>query len=496
MKTLLGIYLGSAVLAVIFTPAVIFAGRRFGVVDKPSARKVHLKPIARIGGTAFVMAMMVSLILAIVLSASVRNAFVGIREQALTLLIASVCIFLVGLVDDIRGLSSKIKFLALSGASLAICASGARISSVSIGDWFTLEMGWMGWPVTVLWIVGVTVGINFIDGLDGLAAGISAIVCGVICVVGLHFGQFMTAVFMLALLGGLSGFLLFNFNPARIFMGDCGSMFLGFTLGAGTIMCASKTSSITAYALPAVALGVPIIDSMCTMIRRGIIERRSIFNAERGHIHHRLLDLGLHQRHVVIVLYAVTLAATALGSFMLVTDGAGDIVVSLCIFVLLAMLFRVTGSVQLHQIITAIRYNWAIKEETKKYKNHFEDMQLEARVVSSFDEWWRTVCMTAEKMGFIGLRLCLTNRDGSKRTLRWVGKQEDVEAEDLVKMTVPIRDRRKGPPLRLENEIYANGSLESAGRRVTLFVRLIEEYSIANLPGKGRRKPVSKFATV
>ena len=138
-----------------------------------------------------------------------------------------------------------------------------------------------------------------------LQQGISAIACGVIAILAIHGGQAVMAVLMLALLGSLCGFLVFNFNPAKIFMGDCGSLFLGFTIAFSGVMCASKSSALVGLALPILALGIPIFDTLFSMLRR-FLERRSLFSPDRSHFHHRLLALGLKQRHVVVVSYAVT----------------------------------------------------------------------------------------------------------------------------------------------------------------------------------------------
>ena len=486
MKTYLFAYLGSAFLALVTTPLVIRLARRLKATDHPSVRKVHKKPVPRIGGVAIFLSMMCLTIGVLFLSNVIGDTFRDIPPGVIALLCAATFVFLVGLIDDIRGLSGKIKLLSLIIASLVICASGSRIDSLSIGTILTLKFPLLSWPLTVLWIAGITVGINFIDGLDGLAAGISAIACGVIAFLAVHFGQPFIAVLMVALLGCLTGFLFFNFNPAKIFMGDCGSMFLGFTIGTSTVMCTSKSSSIVVLALPAIALGIPIIDSACTMIRRGILERRSIFKAERGHIHHRLLDLGLHHRHVVIILYVVTLTATALGSFMLITPDVAAFIVFFCVFVLLLLLFRIIGSVQLHQIVGAIRRDWVIRKESKRYKDCFEDMQLQFRVAISADDWWHAVCTAAQRMNCVWLSLKFTNEDGIICTSVWRRPNFEPDFSRTVITTIPVPQRQSNRPLELEIAIPADSSLESAGHRVALLSRLIDEHHIVDLPRNGK----------
>jgi UDP-GlcNAc:undecaprenyl-phosphate GlcNAc-1-phosphate transferase len=287
---------------------------------------------------------------------------------------------------------------------------------------------------------------------------------------------------MLALLGSLTGFLFFNFDPAKVFMGDSGSLFLGFTIASSSVLCATKIETVAGLALPILALGLPILDTLFSMLRR-FLERRSLFAPDRGHFHHRLLDLGLHQRQAVITAYLVTLGATGLGMFMLYTRNAQTFIVFIGILVLLLLLFRVVGSVQLHKAISDLKQKHAISDQTKRERESFEILQLHFRQARTFDQWWQAICFAADKMGFVRGLLPIVNRDGSKRTLTWENKELTVEAGDLVNMVLPVRDRRARSNLSLEVRIQTNGSLESAGHRIALFGRLLEQYSIANLVG-------------
>jgi UDP-GlcNAc:undecaprenyl-phosphate GlcNAc-1-phosphate transferase len=235
-------------------------------------------------------------------------------------------------------------------------------------------------------------------------------------------------------------------------------------------------------ALPILALGLPILDTLFSMLRR-FLERRSLFAPDRGHFHHRLLDLGLHQRQAVITAYLVTLGATGLGMFMLYTRNAQTFIVFIGILVLLLLLFRVVGSVQLHKAISDLKQKHAISDQTKRERESFETLQLHFRQARTFDQWWQAICFAADKMGFVRGLLPIVNRDGSKRTLTWENKELTVEAGDLVNMVLPVRDRRARSNLSLEVRIQTNGSLESAGHRIALFGRLLEQYSIANLVG-------------
>jgi len=482
MKTYLCVYFGSTVLALITTPIVICVARRLNIIDNPDMRKVHSKPVPRIGGVAIFVSMMGLIIPVLFLRNAIGDSFRLIQSKIVALFLAAGFVFLVGLVDDVKGLRVRAKFLAQLLAALIVCYAGIRIDFITLTESLVVNFGWLSWPITIFWIVGISNAINFIDGLDGLAAGICTATCGVIAILGLYFGSPVMTIMMLSLMGALSGFLFFNFNPAKIFMGDCGSLFLGFIIASSSVLCAAKAETLVGLALPALTLGIPIFDTLLSMLRR-FLERRSVFAPDRSHFHHRLLAAGFRQRHAVIVAYALTLLAAGLGMFMMVTRNGQTIIIFVCILFLLALTFRVVGSVQLGEVIASLKRKHSISNEKKQEIEDFEKIELHFRHAKIFDEWWRAVCFAADEMDFASGFLPLENRDGTKRNLVWEKGNADMAADELVKMTLPVHDRRAGPALNLEVQVHANGSLESAGRRLTLFSRLVEEYSVANLAG-------------
>lgn len=484
MKTYIFVYLISVFLALVITPIVIWFARKLNVADIPGARKVHAKPISHIGGIAIVLSMVCPTIAVLFLSNTIGDAFRDILPKLTVLLCASGFMFITGLIDDIKpqGIRARIKFLVQMTAAMAVCVVGIRIKSIVFADWLTLNLGWFSWPITLLWIVGITNAVNLSDGLDGLAAGISAIACGVIAVFSVYSGQVVMAVLMLALLGSLTGFLFFNFNPAKIFMGDCGSMFLGFTIASSSVLCSTKSPVLVGLALPVLALGIPIFDTLFSMLRR-YLERRSMFAPDRRHFHHRLIDMGLKQRHVVITIYIVTLLAAGLGMFMMVTRNINSLVVFFCILLLLILVFRVAGSVRLKETITGLQRKYMINHQMQNEIRNFEDVELHFRRVKTINQWWQAISTAAERMGFLSVSLPLTNRDGSTHTLTWLQNNQDTNSDDVLRVSVPVRDRRRsGPKLNLKIEVCSKGSLESAGRKVALFTRLMEEHDIVSLP--------------
>jgi UDP-GlcNAc:undecaprenyl-phosphate GlcNAc-1-phosphate transferase len=481
MRIYLFIYFGSTIISILCTSIIIRFARRAGIFDAPDIRKVHSRPVPRIGGAAIFVSVMSIIIPVFMVEYFCGTVRLPAGSGVVFLLSSASLIFLVGLIDDIRGLRARTKLLAQVTAALVVCSGGIRINSVTIVDSWVVNFGWLSWPVTVFWIVGLTNAVNLTDGLDGLAGGICAAACLVITILSFLFGLPVMTVIMLSMLGGLSGFLLFNFNPAKIFMGDSGSLFLGFTIASASIMCATKTGTIVGLAMPVLALGIPVFDTFFSMVRR-FLERRSVFSPDRSHFHHRLLALGLRQHHAVLVAYGLTLSAAGLGMFMLVTRNTQTIVVFAGILLLLALVFRAVGAVRLRQIIAGLKKKYEIAHQTRKEIENFEQIELYFRDARMFDQWWQAVCFAADKMGFVRGLLPITNRDGTKRMLTWERGGQNIAMTDVVRSTLSIADRRIGLPLNLEVQVQANGSLESAGRRLTLFGRLIEEYGVANLP--------------
>jgi len=496
VKTYLSVYFGAAVLAIITTPIVIRIARRLNILDAPDVRKVHSKPIPRIGGVAIFVSMMALTLPVLFLQNPIGDSFRLVQSKIVALLVAAGFVFIVGLVDDIKGLPVRAKFLAQFIAALIVCNAGIRITGIPLTDSFFLNFGWFSWPITILWIVGISNAINLIDGLDGLAAGICAATCGVILILSFYFGPPMMTVMMLSLMGALSGFLFYNFSPAKIFMGDSGSLFLGFIIASSSVLCATKAETLVGLALPTLTLGIPIFDTLLSMLRR-FLERRSMFAPDRSHFHHRLLALGFRQRHAVMIAYAVTLLAAGLGMFMLVTRNAETVVVFICILFLLVLAFRIVGSVRLRETMVALKKKHSISSEKKREIEDFQQVELHFRQAENFEHWWQAVSTAADKMGVLNLSLHLMNRDGTPKELNWRHDSWSPDcSNDLLKASFPVPDRRSGPPLKLRIEVYKNGSLQSAGRRVALFARLMDDHSLQTLPTNGKSSTSAETSQV
>ena len=473
MKTYLFVYSVTVLLVIVLTPLVIWLGWRFKLTDTPGPRKVHSDPVPRIGGVVIYAAAMCVIIPVLFLPNKIGDEFRTVQPKLSVLLCAATGIFVVGLIDDIRQLRARTKLLTQLAAAMLVCSVGIRIKSVVVPELFMVDFGWFSWPLTILWIVGIANAVNLSDGLDGLAVGISAITCGVIAMLAIGGGQVVMAVLMLALLGSLSGFLCYNFCPAKIFLGDCGSLFLGFVIASSSILCFMKSSTIVGLSLPLVALGLPIFDTLFSMLRR-FLARRSIFAADHYHFHHRLLRLGFSQRHAVLAVYIVTIIATGLGTFMIVTDGDATLVVLACILVLLLVLFRVVGSVRLRETITGFQKRVVTICQIRTEMHHFENLQLQFEYGRSFPIWWQNVCRAADQFEFAWMSMTTTDREGNSQTFVW--RRPDFKPDNnIIIIYFPIHNSRSDLSAGFEVATPRDGSLEAATRRVSFFGRLIDE---------------------
>ena len=292
------------------TPPVRLLAFRVGAVAHPGGRHVHQKSIARLGGLAICIGFFVALGAVLRVDSVAAAAFGEARVRVIGLCVGGAAMCAFGVVDDARGIRALYKLFAQVAVAVFSYGCGLRIMVVHVPLLTDIDTGPMGLPITVLWIVGIINAINLIDGLDGLAAGVVFFAATTNLVVSCVNGVTMVSVLSGAVAGTMLGFLLYNFNPARIFMGDSGSYFLGYVLAATALLGAQKAPTAVSLAVPVMALGVPIFDTLFAMVRR-LLEQRSVFSPDRGHIHHRLLDMGLTHRRAVIIIYAVCGVFTA-----------------------------------------------------------------------------------------------------------------------------------------------------------------------------------------
>jgi len=328
------IYLASFVLAVLFSFALTRYVRNIansrGWVAAPSPHHIHGTPMPRLGGVAIYISFVVAAG-SLLAASSVLHIDIGFaRERAVYILAAGTIVFALGLCDDFRPLRPYIKFSVQGVAALLLYVGGFRVIQVPI-LFGSHEFGWIALPLTILWVLWITNAFNLIDGLDGLAAGSALFSTLTVFVVSLGANTTsLVPLFTVALGGSILGFLRFNFNPATIFLGDSGSLFIGFILSALALAGSQKTPTIVAVAIPVVSFGFPILETVLSVLRR-FLNGQPLFSADRQHIHHRLLDLGFSQRRAVILLYGVSAVFGLLSIFLLNPGGPS---VGIVLFVL------------------------------------------------------------------------------------------------------------------------------------------------------------------
>lgn len=293
-----GAFAAAFVVAVIMTPVSIWLAPKIGAMDVPKdERRVHTKAMPRFGGMAIFLGIMVSTVVFVLPQFVDKQAING-------LLLGSFVIFAGGVIDDLKTLGPKAKLLIQFVSACVVYAFGIRLNF--IGVVFSGATGEIAtFLLTVFWIVGMINAMNLIDGLDGLAAGIAAIAALCIAYAAYIHGHYLATTAMLAIAGGTLGFLPYNFNPAKCFMGDCGSQFLGFCLAAYALIQPVKSATVMAIALPVIVMSIPIFDTLFAILRR-IVRRQSIMEGDKEHLHHRIMRAGFGQKRTVMLLYCIS----------------------------------------------------------------------------------------------------------------------------------------------------------------------------------------------
>lgn len=343
------------------TPLVRKLAFKIGAVDVPKdKRRVHKKPIALIGGLAIFYGFIVSLL--------VFNQ--GMTKQLVGIIIGSVFIIILGILDDKYNLRASVKLLGQIVAALIVVLCGVQINTITNPNIFSanqyIDIGYFAIPVTVLWIVGVTNAINLIDGIDGLAVGVSSIASISLFFISLYVsGDLNVAIITASVAGACFGFWPYNSNPAKIFMGDTGAMFLGFVLSSASVLGLVKSYAAISFAVPILILGLPLFDTTFAILRR-LFKGEHIMAPDRGHLHHRLLDAGFNQKQVVIILYV---ASAIFGLAGILLAGGRSL---RALFLILAVV-----------VVVALAYFFRafdVKEEEEKYvKEMLEEQEQEKK---------------------------------------------------------------------------------------------------------------------
>ncbi len=292
------------------TPTIKYLGLKAGYVDKPNERKMHQRPMVRLGGVGIFAGSLLALLIVWWLG-GFGLLPVNKEWEVWGVALGGIAFFSIGLIDDLFNLSAISRLIAQLGVATLVWTMGVRIEFLTLPVFHLTQLHWLSLPITVIWLVGMANAINWIDGLDGLAAGVCGISAVVLFVLCLFMEQSSAALMAAALAGGALGFLRYNFNPAQIFMGDGGAYFMGFTLAGVAVIglvkiAAVTTVAVTAVLLPYLVLAVPLLDMSIVIISR-LLKRQSPFIADKGHLHHRLIKAGISHRLTVLFIYALTL---------------------------------------------------------------------------------------------------------------------------------------------------------------------------------------------
>ncbi len=320
------------ILTFIATPFVKKLAFKIGAVDVPrDSRRMHKRPTARLGGLAIFFGFIISALF-----------FTEVNAELIGVLAGCIVIVILGIFDDIYALSAKLKLvIQLIAAALPVLA-GVRVDFIKvpsfISDYGYISLGWFAIPLTIIWIVGITNAVNLLDGLDGLACGVSSISALTLLFIALIVGEPEVVFVTSALAGACLGFLPYNFNPAKLFMGDTGALFLGFMLATISVQGLFKGYAVISIAAPLLVLGLPIFDTASAIIRR-VKKGQSIMTPDRGHLHHRLIDAGFSQKQAVITIYLFCIVLCVSAVALIITGAISWWALMLVLLGLIAFLY-------------------------------------------------------------------------------------------------------------------------------------------------------------
>jgi UDP-GlcNAc:undecaprenyl-phosphate/decaprenyl-phosphate GlcNAc-1-phosphate transferase len=409
--------------ATILTPIIRSLARRAGLLDHAlSARKIHGRPIPRLGGIAIVIAFYAPLLGLLVFQTNVGELFLAERNHVIGLFVGGLIIALLGLYDDLRGAGAGRKFLVQFLVAGLLYYLGFRFDVIANPLGSPIMLGWLSAPFTVLWVVGVINAMNLIDGLDGLAGGVALIAVVTTFLVSLQRGHPIMVLFSSALAGSIIGFLFYNFNPATIFMGDTGSMFLGFVLASTAIQTNQKASTAVAVLIPGITLGLPIMDTLLAILRRAI-RGRPLFQADKEHIHHRLLASGLTHRQAVLVLYGF---CVILGGAALVLTYASSIQAALLLIALGVVSFiflRALGYMRLEKLSALDR------RRSRAMRSAIRPLGQRLRSSRTSEEIWGIVVESMTIFGAAGVALRIGTAESGSEEIRFSRGLDELNSE-------------------------------------------------------------------
>jgi UDP-GlcNAc:undecaprenyl-phosphate GlcNAc-1-phosphate transferase len=435
LKTFLTLFFSATFISFVVTPLLRRLCQKRGWVDEPQrdGRRVHRQAVPRLGGVA-IYAAVVAPIIALLLShgAVVQRLAAPQRMQALTVLLPATLVLLCGIYDDLRGASPRMKFLAQGLCAAIFYALGGRIGMLFVPGFGVIELPLIvGFVVTLVWVVGITNAFNLIDGMDGLATGAALFAAIVMLIVALSFDNILASIVLLALVGALIGFLRYNFNPASIFLGDSGSLFVGFLLATLSVLGSQKASTAVAVAVPLMAFALPVIDTGFAMARR-FVSGHPIFEADREHIHHKLLERGLSQRQAALILY-VACAVFGVTALLFANDTSNGRITGLLFIIVGVAIVVAVGRLRYHEIEEAragMRRN--LVERKARIAKHIQIRRASHALAAAQtpDEFFEAVAKMLECGEFAYARMKLDGARGG--TILWEWTRDEFAASEII----------------------------------------------------------------
>jgi UDP-GlcNAc:undecaprenyl-phosphate GlcNAc-1-phosphate transferase len=393
--------------------------RWVGAVDAPDRfRKVHQLPMPRLGGGGVFLGFLIPIALVVLCRPEIAVA-VSLKQahpRLVAMLLGAALIFLVGFVDDIRDLRPRYKFLGQLLASLLVYRYGFRIDCITLPMLGPVQLGVLTLPVTLFWFLGCINAINLMDGLDGLAGGIALFVCVSTIFVSLFFHHLAVLFLAACLSGAILGFLVHNFHPARIFLGDCGSMTLGFLIGGLALQGSHRTETSISLLIPIIAMGLPIFDTGVAILRRWS-KRLPVSAADRGHIHHVLLRLGFSHRNTVLVLYATCIFLGIISLIVAVSDNEIAIIVLGGLALIFYVCVRILGGFSFEDIFNRIHHGLQRHKATAAARVAVEKTRHQLGSATSVDELWQICCECFEELSIDHACLKLNRSSNSEPLL-------------------------------------------------------------------------------
>lgn len=493
MISVVMVFLLAALVALVATPAVSVAARRLGVLDAPSERKVHGEPIPRAGGVAILLAVAVSMGATFLYGTSL-SGHVSWDAPRLAFCLGAVMAFGLGLWDDVRRLSPRVKLLIQIGAALVAYIGGARINGLILPWGAGWSLGWVSLPVTVFWFVLLMNAMNLIDGLDGLAAGVSLFACVVLGVLCVMTGRMVEALGFAAVAGACLGFLRYNFNPASIFMGDSGAYLLGYLMAGMSVLGSLKSQAAVAILIPIVALGVPLTDAMWATVRRFLFGV-GVFRPDRDHVHHRLIRMGFTHQTAVLIMYGVTvgLGVLSLGLVYLRDFRAGLVLLLLGLLAIMAI--RKLGYLEYLAAEKLLGWFLDLSDELglRRDRRTFLGRQVEIYQSASLEEMWERLVGAAEQLGVDFLELKVADEKGGFIRLTLPegarpgeGGLEGLDPSKTMYVSLPLgpAERSLGV-LCMAKEISRGGLPRHVLRRIEQLRRTVGD-TLAKIVGDGK----------